>query len=454
MYKRQTLSKKTIDGKIYAFDEDGKMLYGWVDKNGEMQNDDTGWTGEDVAYYFGEWDDGSMKTGWQRISVYDDEDGKDDDYDYWFNFKSNGQKRTSTNKKKINSKYYAFDSRGVMIYEWFQTEASASDATPSSWNYFSSPEEGARVYKGWFKVAPPTEDNTFLEVEDTFAKSDSDDESERWYYADEDGLVHSKIKKIKGKYYGFWNDDGDKGGRMLVGLCALEMNGDQIVKVIDDDMDSDDLDDFMDSDIAAESQSDNNVYLYYFGDSDDGSMKTGNVTINLDGDSYNFYFSKSGGAESKGRGLNGIDDGDYIYRHGQKIKADTEDKYILVYATGDTGDDDAVVIDYDGTDVRNAAKGAALTGLEGLKYDDSYKNDDGDTVRVISGFSSDVYVVNTSGKIQKSGLTAKKDGDDWYWYGTKDDGVLMYTSEKELKDTGLENGDWKDVAAFKVNKKQ
>ena len=34
-----------------------------------------------------------MKTGWQKITVHDNEDGKDDDYDYWFNFKSNGERR-------------------------------------------------------------------------------------------------------------------------------------------------------------------------------------------------------------------------------------------------------------------------------------------------------------------------------------------------------------------------
>ena len=48
-----SISKKTIDGKRYGFDSDSKMLYGWVDKSGEMQNDDTGWTGDDVVYYFG-----------------------------------------------------------------------------------------------------------------------------------------------------------------------------------------------------------------------------------------------------------------------------------------------------------------------------------------------------------------------------------------------------------------
>ena len=110
--------------------------------------------------------------------------------------------------------------------------------------YFSSPEDGARVTKGWFKVVAPTEDNSFLESDATFATKDSNDESERWYYSDskDDGLVVGEIKKIKGKYYGFWPDDGVKGGRMLIGLCALEMNkedGSKIDKVIMDDMDSD-----------------------------------------------------------------------------------------------------------------------------------------------------------------------------------------------------------------------
>ncbi len=124
---------------------------GWVDKSGEMQNDDTGWTGDDVVYYFGAWDDGAMKTRWQKITVYDDEGEKSDDYDYWFNFKSNGEKRVNADKKKLNGKYYNFDSRGVMVYEWYQT-STASNATASNWNYFSSPKDGARIYKGWFKV--------------------------------------------------------------------------------------------------------------------------------------------------------------------------------------------------------------------------------------------------------------------------------------------------------------
>jgi hypothetical protein len=452
-----SLNKKTIDGKVYAFDEDGKMLYGWVDSTGEMQNGDTDWYTEEDYYYFGSWDDGAMKTGWQRITVYDDRDDKDDDYDYWFNFKSNGKRRRSTDtsnlyKKKINGKYYAFDKAGVMIYEWFQTADATGNntvtgATMSStqraenWNYFSSPEDGARIVKGWFKVVPPEDDTTFLENDDTFASSDSEDESERWYYADSDGLVAGKIKKIKGKYYGFWPEDGKKGGRMLAGLCALRMDGDQILEVIADDMDSDDLDDFMDGAKAynkdsvaitdanggkvdvTEDQDTTGVYLYYFGAASqkdtDGAMKTGATTITLDGDTYNFYFSKTGGAESKGRGVNGLDGHDYIYMYGQKVKADSDDKYKLVYAKGDYGKSTSVAYDCDAAEARN------LSTLLGV-------NKDNESVYGVLAekFSTDYYLVNTSGKIQKTGA-AKKDGADWYWY-VDEYNIKMYTNNKTL----------------------
>ena len=443
--KGDTLSKKTIDGKQYAFDEDGLMLYGWVDESGEMQNDDTGWETDADLYYFGGWEDGSMKTGWQKITVYDDSNDKDDDYDYWFNFKSNGKRRGQTDKKKINSRYYAFNEYGVMVYEWYATlEATGSTtASASGWNYFSSPEDGARIYKGWFKVAPPTEDNSFNEQNDTFASKDSDDESDRWYYADDEGLVAGQIKKIKGKYYGFWPEDTEKSGRMLTGLCVLQMTDAKIDKVLWDDMDSDDLDDFMDSTYASESTATSGVYMYYFGnDADsDGALKTGNVNINLDGDSYTFNFSKSGGAESRGRGLNGIDDGDYIYRYGQRVKADSDEKYILVYASDDTGSDSAVVVDYDNSDVRKNDIAVTLT-------EDTTTNKDGDTIRYIYGFNgkaNNLYLVNTAGKVQDGAMTAKKDGDDWYWYATKDAGVVMYTNNKDLKDSALDDGAWKNL---------
>ena len=434
------VSKKTIDGKQYAFDEDGIMLYDWVDEDGTMVNDEDGWA--DATYYFGSWEDGSMKTGWQKISVYDNTDDKEDDYDYWFNFKANGKKRVQLDNGsedtdatwKNNGKYYHFDTRGVMVYEWYPTQNTTSNLhSASNWSYFNSPEDGAKVVKGWFKVVGPNEDTSFKELDsESFASVDGvKNEDARWYYNDgrEEGLVAGKIKKIKGKYYGFRPDDGEKGGAMLKGLCALEMDGENIVKVYDDDMDADDLDDFLDGVDAGNYTA--NTYLYYFGNADDedtdGAMKTGNVTVNLDGETIQFKFRNNGGAESRGRGVTGVEKGDYIYKFGKKIKADSEDKYILVYASGDINSTGTVTVhDYDGSDVRE---------LSGLLKGQSNADDKGMTNVLYNFGTADQgwYLVNTSGKIQTGTKTGVKDGDDWYWYMYKDN-IMMYTDSKDLGD--------------------
>ncbi|MCI8743937.1 MAG: hypothetical protein HFG63_15195, partial [Lachnospiraceae bacterium] len=365
-------------------------------------------------------------------NVYDEDE--DDDMDYWFNFKSNGKKRflddadSEVMEKKINGKKYGFDSRGVMVSEWTEV-ATTSTASTSAWKYYSDPEDGARKTKGWFKVVAPNEDNTFKDYgSDSFAATHADDESEKWYYADGDGnLAEGEIKKIKGKYYGFRPDDGQKGGAMLTGLCALEVEGDQIINVIAEDMDADDLDDCMDrtGDFAGFGSRSNETLFYFGNDEDsDGAMKTGAVTINLDGDSYSFQFSKAGGAEGKGRGLTGIEDEKYIYKNGLKMRADSDEKYIVVVATGDTGDAGAFVEDLDSSELRELAV-------------DCGQNKDGDTVKAVLSVNPDekwagyFYLVNTSGSIVKN-KTAAKDGDDWYFY-VDDKDIVMYTNNKTLK---------------------
>ena len=429
---------KTIDGKKYAFDEDGKMLYGWVNEDDStLASDDSDW--ETATYYMGSWEDGSLKTGWQKITVYDQDE--DDDYDYWFNFKSNGKKRFNESdfkdilEKKINGKHYAFDNRGVMTYEW--TLTTTSDAsTISNWLYFNSPEDGARATKGWFKVVAPDkdgDDNTFKDYSNlenpTFAKGDAEDENERWYYANSDGELYvGQIKKIKGKYYGF-APEGNKAGSMLTGLCALRVdNSGNITKLWARNMDSDELDDAMngEGDFVGFG-SDTNDTLYYFGSNEDsdGALKTGSVSVNLDGDNYQFQFSKTGGSEGKGRGLNGIDDSKYIYKFGMKLKAGSDDKYIVVYADGDTGASDVTVHKIDTAALRRDAV-------------ERGQNKDGDTVyaygtlgSLVSGkASSNYYLLNTSGTIVKN-KTAAKDGNDWYFY-VDNKVIKMYTNNNTL----------------------
>ena len=460
---------KTIDGKKYAFDDDGKMLYGWVKKDdANLATDDSDW--EDAEYYLGSWEDGSMKTGWQKITVYDQDE--DDDYDYWFNFKSNGEKRTRTDnnakdkdiyEKKINGKYYGFDKRGVMTYQW--TATTESDlSTISNWRYFNSPEDGVRSTKGWFKVVAPDEDgddNTFKDYSNdsansTFAQGDAADENERWYYADSDGELYvGQIKKIKGKYYGF-APEGNKAGSMLTGLCALTVNEKGEIETLwARDMDSDDLDDALkaEGDFAATTShgafgASKYDTLYYFGNNEDsdGALKTGNVSVSLDGDSYQFQFSKTGGAEGKGRGVNGVDDGKYIYKFGMKVKADSDDKYIVVYAEGDTGSNKLGEVHKIDTSVLRSAYST-----------EAGQNKDDDTVSYVGGLvgnsttNGKYYLVNTSGTIVKN-KTSAKDGNDWYFYVEKN-AIKMYTNNNtlsvdskkaELKDTaGNALKDWK-----------
>ena len=450
---------KTIDGKRFAFDDDGKMLYGWVDDNGSRLSDESGW--ESATYYCGSWDDGAMKIGWQRVNVYDEDE--DEDMDYWFNFKSNGKKRfldTSTSsdsilEKSINGKKYGFDDRGVMVYEWtVATNATTPNlGSTQTWKYFNSPEDGARITKGWFKVVAPTEDNSFGNViqgpataSNTFAPGKAEDEEEKWYYADGDGnLKAGKVEKIKGKYYAFHPE-----GWMLNGLVLMEVDSSANVIVWDDGVDSDELDNLMDGvylhDTYGNPKDDPNVSLYYFGSDEDhdGAMKTGSVTVSLDGDSYNFQFRKSGGVESKGKGLSGIDDNKYIYKYGQKMKASADDKYIAVTVSGsnDVGTDSkgSIVNKVDLVKTRSAASSS------------SYKNKDKETVMYDNTWGVNTYLLNTSGSIVKN-KTAGKDGSDWYFY-VKDKQIKLYSNNKTLqplkKDDGsnangtLDLSDWKN----------
>ena len=137
-----TLSKKVINGKKYAFDTDGKMLYGWVDKEtGDRSTDDDAW--KECEYYFGDEDDGAMKIGWALINILDedaadtDQPGDqywDEDQDRWFWFKSSGEKQTDKTNKKINGKRYGFDEYGRMVASWYADvdEASLSETDKAS----------------------------------------------------------------------------------------------------------------------------------------------------------------------------------------------------------------------------------------------------------------------------------------------------------------------------------
>ena len=421
---------KTINGKKYTFDDEGKMLYGWVNDQNEHQDNTDGDAFKSADYYFGDENDGAMTTGWLLADVTYSE-ATDDNYKYigaafnddedqsrWFYFKSNGKmiKKTDSDdtlkSKTINGKKYAFDEYGAMVAEWSidTTQASANVASRGEaqysqlWKYFNSVEDGSRVSKGWFKVV----------AAEYLDQKRYDDDEDNWYYADGSGNIYAgEFKTIKGKKYAFRND-----GRMISGLKFIDDDFD--VRADDDeDLPFDTEDDFLKN---APEYIEDEYKLYYFGDSSDGAMKTGKTNITIDGDSFSFYFDKSG--STKGVGYNGEKDSK-LYLAGMMLKAGSDDKYQVVKKL-DTG----VWTKIDGAEKfteENIVKAVDVTEDNLKKLGINKKVDDVKELYEVTA-SDDYKLINTSGKIvDKSGKS--KDGNDFIYVTNKETIKAIYVEK-------------------------
>lgn len=435
------ISLKTVNGKKYAFDDEGKMLYGWVAADNAERIDNTdGDAFKDGVYYFGGEDDGAMTTGWLLMDVTYDEAtsdyeiapafNEDEDQSRWFYFKSNGKKVYSsstdeTKDKTINGKKYTFDQYGAMIAEWSLDKAKASSSLGTSsfadvekkgssakysqsWRYFNSVEDGSRVSKGWFKVVSAEYLN-----EDKY-----NDDEDAWYYADGSGNLYAgEFKTIKGKKYAFRTD-----GRMINGLKFIkkDTNGNITdVKADDDDnYNFDTEDDFIKN--ATGYYAENGYNCYYFGSGDDGAMKTNKTNITIDGDSFNFYFEKSG--SNKGEGLTGEKDDKY-YLAGMLVKAGSDEKYQVVKkVTLSNGKVVYKKLDDAKTFLAQVANTDALAGKEGSAKvtvgDVTKKAEDLKEAYTVTTPSADYFLVNTSGSVVDK-KSKSKDGDDYVYVTAK-----------------------------------
>ena len=331
-------SFKTINGKKYAFADDGKMLYGWVTEDSTMvsADDEDGW--RDAMYYCGNPDDGSQKTGWCLIDVIDNDKTTDEaDQSYWFWFQASGKKFASESgvkQKGINGKTYGFDNRGVMVSEWNEygtsDNASTNNATGDNAKFFSAAEDGHLRKNTWFQAIPTEEMDA-----DAY-----NNEELKWFYADSKGyVVRNQLKTIKGKKYLFNNN-----GIMQTGLKEVEFGADKEVTSISGF-------DYIEQVDAADG------LVYCFGD--DGAMKTGTQTVEIDGEKYVFGFTKTGSEKGKGlgEGANTIVDGK-IYKNGRLLTADADLRYDTVFveikdANGNVVSDDYYLVNAAGTIMKN-----------------------------------------------------------------------------------------------------
>ena len=469
------VSLKTVNGKKYAFDDEGKMLFGWVDENSAERVDDTdGDAFKEGTYYFGGEDDGAMTVGWLQLDVTYDE-ATNDEYKYtapvfnddedqtrWFYFKSNGKKIYAedgdrTKDKTINGKKYAFDEYGAMVAEWSLDEedlegkslASYSDAVKSgkidagkasandivtgkafnakyseAWKYFNSVEDGARVSKGWFKVVPAE----YLNDEKY------NDDEDYWYYADGSGNLYAgEFKTIKGKKYAFHND-----GRMIDGLKFIYEDKDaQSLTVWADDDDPyrfDSEDDFDDNAPLYEAAG---YYCYYFGNGDDGAMRTNKTTVEIDGENFNFYFEKSGG--KKGAGLTGEKD-DKFYQSGKLLKADTDDKYSVVQRQLVKKTDGAINSGLDVVTTKDSTTTEVYNMLDDVDELLTVAKDTRVEILTIDDLNSEAYKDEADSILKAANIN--KDLEDLrevYIFGTKDDNGKFKASELNTKDYFLVN---------------
>lgn len=305
-------NSRKINGKTYFFDSDGKMEFGWFEKDGEV-------------YYLGDEEDGARSDNkwlWLERPGSQDEDHSeaantlgctDDNTDIcdeegWYWFGAGGKLARDVKKKKINGRYYYINEHGQMLYEWINDRkvagappASQSNAvpdgnaaTPGSTEaermiYANQVEEGW-IADGWFEITGSEDTGT-----------DNDD---HWYYfknglmkradsekdtriSDDDGPVYVKRFKLdssKGRL-GFAFDNL---GRQQMGLQYIPDDG---------------------------------AFYYY---DENGWPQTGRVNnVECDDDSYEFLFNTSNG--KNGQGTNGEKNG-YLYFNGKKLKADDDNR--------------------------------------------------------------------------------------------------------------------------------
>lgn len=289
---------QTIGNKKYIFDEFGRMLTGWITESAEMATEEDGWQ-QAIYYADGEEGGGALLTNaWLYTTVHDDSNEDDTDPSYWFYFSAGGKKKVS-DQETISGKKYYFNEHGAAQTGWVQENGS------DKWHYYGE-DEDCSLRTDWFEAIP---------AEELHSEAHSDGTA-YWFYASSKGdLTTSQIKTISGKSYAF-----NEYGELLTGLYKLNVDDKTITTY--DEIESED-------ELPAEGDTEWGVYFF---NETNGEMRTGTQNVELDGETYTYYFKTSG--STKGRGIDGID-GNYIYSNGKRLKAESGTKYQAVTYNGD-----------------------------------------------------------------------------------------------------------------------
>ncbi|MEY8352897.1 cell surface protein [Lachnospiraceae bacterium 54-53] len=319
--RKNSSFKKRIEGKNYIFNEDGLMLTGWFDEDGNTldESDDPFTDGlyyaaEDGALFTGQWlDYGETDHGVGGSDLYS---GVTDRYytDYetlWIYFDGNSKKIYSKGEnlrqKNIDGYTYGFDENGIMI-PWWSKVATISNADKSnpassaSARYFSGYDGGKLLKNMWFWMYPS----------ENLDETEYYDQECSWWHTDESGEVYrNRIRKINGKNYAF-----DGIGRMQTGFVLFDGRSEYVAQY---DVDAWNSEDFKTGSLYGIEKSD--LYLFAPDELNDGSMQNGKeIKVELADGIFTFGFSGNGKAYGNRNQLQKKDDRYYI--NGLRLEAD------------------------------------------------------------------------------------------------------------------------------------
>ena len=262
--------KKEINGEKYIFDDEGRMLYGWITEDGYMvdeEDDPEGWKA--AVYYAGSPNEGNLKVGWKQINVtYEDEKVKS----HWFYFNNSGKKMVNnTSFKQTNAEgkeyVYKFDANGVMTSQKLVTQTTTKTTTTSKTNNTTDKSK-------WVERVPTKSENAYF----------YENEIKQKFYTNKKGTkVKNTIEKIDGKYYCF-----DSAGIMMTGILAIKDG--QYAYTLQNVTSWDET--WADVDDLRKAMDDGYQIMYF--KEEDGTREKGKVKLEMMDDVYTLYFDTDG----------------------------------------------------------------------------------------------------------------------------------------------------------------
>ena len=395
-----------VDGEWYCYDKNGDAYTNvfcssngkeyYVGEDGQLVR--SSWVEYDSSYYFVNSNGAKITNDWRLTTPYDDDSADEDEY--WYYLKKTTGKPATGKQSNINGQIYLFNNEGQMQHGWVAAtdtngakfvqldkeddEKSMSAAGNAAVYYCGDEDDGHAKKNKWTKTWPP--DNT----------SEEDDDKE-WFWFDKDGvLFRSGENKGSATASDAWKYKLDEG--------TLKKDTNESTGVISKKkVSSKDYWSTKDGVMLSKFYLINDA-MYYFGGSDDGSMKTGSQSIKDNtGDTYKFYFyTKDTYGYKKGAGVVG-NQSNKLYYYGMLIQAD-DYKYQLATIAKD-GVDYSFIVNSNGT-IQHSANTEYKEDGEVLVKTGAYtqKDKDGKDVVIPTTFVKDgqaKYAIEDTKTIKK-----------------------------------------------------